>query len=351
VDHDIQESGYLPDHAPAHTNGNGHSNARNGHQGTNGSRRAQANGHSRNNGNGETWACSDKQRALITKIVDEHQLDNDIERLAQERFGKGVRQLNKMEASGPDRGAAGNPRRDPERPQQWRSLPEGEDQHRPCCETTAQPSAKPARSTKSIAELLATVSASRLNTFHTCRLKFYFNYVAGLPRSRAVPSTSVPPSTSPSSCGIWPAGESRPSRTAGCVSSSTCSWTDDQEGQIRWDMARGRIPVESLGVARHLDFQQSPIPANEAAEGVEVSVEADLGSTKLIGIIDLVRSGGRLVELGTTGQTPNPEKAEHLHELQCSCATVDVSGSDRPPGIGSRATPPGEAQGSEACRH
>lgn len=35
-------------------------------------------------------------------------------------------------------------------------------------------------------------------------------------------------------------------------------------------------------------FAQSPIPLNEPAEGVEVSVEADLGSTKLIGIIDLV---------------------------------------------------------------
>ena len=33
-------------------------------------------------------------------------------------------------------------------------------------------------------------------------------------------------------------------------------------------------------------FQQSPIPAHEPAEGVEVSVEADLGTTKLVGIIE-----------------------------------------------------------------
>jgi hypothetical protein len=38
---------------------------------------------------------------LILKIVDEHQLDkSDIEALATERFGKGVRLLNKVEASG-----------------------------------------------------------------------------------------------------------------------------------------------------------------------------------------------------------------------------------------------------------
>lgn len=53
------------------------------------------------NGNGDTWACSDKQKFLILKIVDEHKLDKkEIEALAQERFGKGVKGLNKLEASG-----------------------------------------------------------------------------------------------------------------------------------------------------------------------------------------------------------------------------------------------------------
>lgn len=47
------------------------------------------------------WKCSDKQKDLILKLVDEHQLDkDDIEALAVERFGKGVRLLNKVEASG-----------------------------------------------------------------------------------------------------------------------------------------------------------------------------------------------------------------------------------------------------------
>ena len=50
---------------------------------------------------GSAWKCSDKQRELILKIVDEHQLPKaDIETLANERFGKGVRLLNKVEASG-----------------------------------------------------------------------------------------------------------------------------------------------------------------------------------------------------------------------------------------------------------
>jgi hypothetical protein len=49
----------------------------------------------------DAWSCSDKQRDLIRKITDEHQLDKaKVEQLAQDRFGKGVRQLNKLEASG-----------------------------------------------------------------------------------------------------------------------------------------------------------------------------------------------------------------------------------------------------------
>jgi hypothetical protein len=50
---------------------------------------------------GPAWKCSDKQRDLILKIVDEHHLDKaSIEALANERFGKGVKLLNKIEASG-----------------------------------------------------------------------------------------------------------------------------------------------------------------------------------------------------------------------------------------------------------
>ena len=47
------------------------------------------------------WKCSDKQRDLILKIVEEHHLDkNEVDHLARQRFGKGVKQLSKLEASG-----------------------------------------------------------------------------------------------------------------------------------------------------------------------------------------------------------------------------------------------------------
>ena len=47
------------------------------------------------------WKCSDKQRERIVKLVDEHQLDkNEVDHLSRQRFGKGVTQLSKLEASG-----------------------------------------------------------------------------------------------------------------------------------------------------------------------------------------------------------------------------------------------------------
>ena len=80
VDASIQEIGYLP-------NGNG-------------------NGHGHGNGRApvsetDRWNCSEKQKELILKIIAENHLEkNHVENLAQDRFGKGVKSLNKLEASG-----------------------------------------------------------------------------------------------------------------------------------------------------------------------------------------------------------------------------------------------------------
>ena len=82
VDNNIQEIGYLPGQ-----NGNG-----NGHHTSNGHHPQPES---------DKWACSDKQRDLILKITDENKLDKaKVEQLALDRFKKGVKQLNKLEASG-----------------------------------------------------------------------------------------------------------------------------------------------------------------------------------------------------------------------------------------------------------
>lgn len=81
VDRSIQQPGYLP---TANGNGNGHTNG-------NGNNRPADTG---------AWGCSEKQKSLIQKLVSENNLNKDeVEALAQERFGTGVKGLNKLQAS------------------------------------------------------------------------------------------------------------------------------------------------------------------------------------------------------------------------------------------------------------
>ena len=89
VDEQIQHTGFVPEEGYGITEQGG----RNGH------RNGSTNGHT--NGNGEAWQCSDKQRDLILKLVGEHDLPkNQVDETAKTMFGVGVKELNKLQASG-----------------------------------------------------------------------------------------------------------------------------------------------------------------------------------------------------------------------------------------------------------
>ena len=60
-------------------------------------------------------------------------------------------------------------------------------------------------------------------------------------------------------------------------------------------------------------------------EAVEVPVEADLsqhGLPILIGVLDLVRSGARIVDFKTAGKTPEEGMALHQNGVQLDCYSV-----------------------------
>ena len=101
VDNSIQQTGFLPSETKTNGNGNGYSHS-NGYRNGNGN--GNGNGYSHSRGNrpaADSWKCSPKQKELILKIIEENALDkNEIEQLAQDRFSKGVKFLNKLEASG-----------------------------------------------------------------------------------------------------------------------------------------------------------------------------------------------------------------------------------------------------------
>ena len=87
VDQQIQQVGFLPESNTygsdysAHANGDGHPSVQPKLS--------------------DTWVCSDKQKALVLSLVEQHGLDKqDVEALAKEMFGLPVKTLNRLQASG-----------------------------------------------------------------------------------------------------------------------------------------------------------------------------------------------------------------------------------------------------------
>jgi hypothetical protein len=101
VDREIQSVGFLPDATTYGMNSSG-SNGRgaNGHRSERALPPRSVNGHAQENGHG-AWRCSEKQQRLIEKIVRERGMNKqDVEDRALQMFGAGVKQLDKLQASG-----------------------------------------------------------------------------------------------------------------------------------------------------------------------------------------------------------------------------------------------------------
>ena len=101
VDRDIQEVGFIPPNNYGDNNNrvqepqNGRSDP------VNGNGHPQANGRAQQPANGQRWNCTDGQRGLILRLVEENpNITKDaVENLSQQLFRIGVKDLNKMQAS------------------------------------------------------------------------------------------------------------------------------------------------------------------------------------------------------------------------------------------------------------
>ncbi|MGB0154565.1 MAG: hypothetical protein ACPGFB_11090 [Verrucomicrobiales bacterium] len=90
VDREIQTVGFIPDEEY------GLNQSPQGVPPTNGNPPALP-----QNGSSDRWSCSDKQKEFILKLIEENDFDWDtVEQTSLDRFSVGVRQLNKLQASG-----------------------------------------------------------------------------------------------------------------------------------------------------------------------------------------------------------------------------------------------------------
>ena len=174
-----------------------------------------------------------------------------------------------------------------------------------------------------IETLQKTVSASRLNCWLGCRLKFYFRYVEQISKPKT-PSLHVG-SVVHLILQAWNMARWR--KQAFELEKFKKLFEEgwkDQATKINWEGEEDDQRKTAWSVLE-MYFTQTPIKANEMPEAVEVPMESDLsryGLPTLIGVLDLVRAGGRIVDFKSTGKTPDPEDAAHQNETQLSCYSV-----------------------------
>jgi len=175
-----------------------------------------------------------------------------------------------------------------------------------------------------IDRLKQTISATRLGLFLQCRLKFYFRYVIQI--KKPVTPALHAGSTAHLTLQQWNLARWRrePFAVERYKNLFDTEWKTGQiNKQIKWE-DEASDQNSSWRALEHY-FTETPIKSDERPEAVEVSVEADLshhGLPRLIGVLDLVRSGGRIVDFKLVGKTPDPIQLAHTHEVQLTCYSV-----------------------------
>ncbi|HEY6155653.1 MAG TPA: PD-(D/E)XK nuclease family protein [Candidatus Udaeobacter sp.] len=172
---------------------------------------------------------------------------------------------------------------------------------------------------RTIAELTKTISASRLSTWQRCRLQFYFRYVAGIQKSPTPAlhiGTTVHTVLQQWNLARWHGRKLEVQELKEIFSRAWIIW---QEGeQIDWAGNEETVKAATWDLIQ-LYLCETPIAPDEKPEGVEVGVEADLsghGLPLLVGVIDLVRTGGRIVDFKTSARKPDTELLAHTAETQ-----------------------------------
>ena len=168
-------------------------------------------------------------------------------------------------------------------------------------------------------DILSKVSASRLNCFHSCRLKFYFRYVLKL----AKPATGA---LHVGKAVHWALQQWSKARWYGQPLDSESikpdfdiHWQSSQEKDpVAWEIDEEQKQKDKAWGLVDMYLRDTPIPVEEKPEAVEVSVETGLpnGLPRLVGVIDLVRPEGVVVDFKTSASTPLIAQAIHRNETQ-----------------------------------
>ena len=179
------------------------------------------------------------------------------------------------------------------------------------------------------------VSVSRLKTYLSCPLRFYFEKVLALPKpvSPALHfGRAVHAALQAYNLARWRGGDVSEAAvvsafgTAFATPESVVDWGDAKPDELR---VKGEALVQAfLAAGVHADA--------EKPMAVEISVHAehqDL-ALPLLGVLDLVAADRRVTDYKTCASTPDPAAEAWLHEIQTTAYALLVEHATELPGAG-----------------
>jgi putative RecB family exonuclease len=181
------------------------------------------------------------------------------------------------------------------------------------------------------------VSVSRLKSFLTCRLKFYFEKVAAIKKS-TTPSLhfgkAIHAALQHYNKARW---RNEDASGPSVIQAFNLAFATPENGEtVRWDDAEQPAELVTKGEALLKAFLASNVhPRADKPAGVEVKMHAELSNLALplLGVIDLVKGNYSTCDYKTVASTPDVQAETWQHELQLTAYSLlieDATG-DLPP--------------------
>jgi putative RecB family exonuclease len=170
------------------------------------------------------------------------------------------------------------------------------------------------------------VSVSRLKSFLTCRLKFYFEKVAAIKRPTS-PSLhfgkAVHAALQHYNLARW---RNEDASEPSVLKAFNTAFANTENGEaVRWDDADQPAELVTKGEALLKAYLASNVhPLTEKPVGVEVKMQAELPelALPLLGIIDLVKGNYSTCDYKTVASTPDLQLETWQHELQLTAYSL-----------------------------
>lgn len=184
------------------------------------------------------------------------------------------------------------------------------------------------------------VSASRLKSFLTCRLRFYFEKVLAVPRSVS-PSLhfgkAVHTGLQHYNLARWRGGDASEPAVVAAYEKAFDHPEGDQPVSFDSDGDRADLRAKGEPLLREFLTTQSLVPVKKPT-GVELTLHAELPhlALPLLGVIDLVEDDLTAVDYKTVASTPNVSLEAWLHEIQLTTYTLLVEEATGKPSPGNK---------------